>query len=275
MRTWWQREPPGEVRRLPRGDIVCCDALDFLESLRDECAQIVFMDPPFNLGKSYGCDDGHQDRRKEGDYLRYMTEVVRRSCDVLRPGGALYLYHIPRWAITFAGLLQTALQFRHWIAISMKNSFARPRHLYPAHYALLYFTKGQPSVFRRPKIPIPRCRHCNGQIRDYGGYKDYVKHGINLSDIWDDISPVRHRRYKHRGSNELPLEIPRRVVRISGWPNGLLVDPFAGTGASLVAALERGMRFAACDRELEYCDLMLKRLSPTHGVRGQERGNRS
>jgi len=97
-------------------------------------------------------------------------------------------------------------------------------------------------------------------VRDYGGYKQFVAGGVNLSDVWDDISPVRHAKYKHRTENELPYEIPRRIVEISGNDKGVLVDPFAGTGSSLIAAKEHGMRFVACDIEKRYCELMVNRL---------------
>jgi len=100
------------------------------------------------------------------------------------------------------------------------------------------------------------CRHCEKHVKDYGGYKDFVRDGINLGDIWDDLSPVRHKKYKHRGPNELPLEIPRRVVQISGVRGGVLVDPFGGTGGSLIASLEGKMKFVACDSQLSYCDIV-------------------
>ncbi len=107
----------------------------------------------------------------------------------------------------------------------------------------------------------PRCRHCTKYIKDYGGYEKFVRRGINLSDFWEDLSPVRHKKYKHRNCNELPLGIPRRVVQISGGRGKLIVDPFAGSGTSLVAAVERGMRFVACDTEPSFCKLIHQRLA--------------
>jgi site-specific DNA-methyltransferase (adenine-specific) len=260
--SWWQRQPT-KIYRLPQGDIACCDALDLLTSLRHESADIVFLDPPFNLGKAYGKNGAGADRLTEDDYLEYMTLVLNESVNVLKKGGALYLYHIPRWAFRLASVLQSRLTFRHWIAVSMKNGFPRGDFLYPAHYSLLYFTKGEPAHFSRPKIKPPRCRHCNGYVRDYGGYERFVRRGINLSDIWDDISPVRHKKYKHRDSNELPITILRRVVEISGGPRRVLVDPFAGAGTSLVAAVEKRMRFVACDAELSFCKLIRRRVVTT------------
>ena len=232
-----------------------------LPSLRDECADIIFLDPPFNLGKRYGKNGSHGDRRKESDYMCYMEKIISHSARVLKKGGSLYLYHIPKWAIRFGPYIEKHLDFQHWIAISMKNGFVRGDHLYPAHYALLYYSKGKPISFNRPKVPKPICARCKRDLRDYGGYKKYVENGINLSDVWDDVSPVRHKRAKTRTANELPLVIPQRVISISGTKNGLIVDPFAGSGTTIIAAQEAGMKFVVSDCEEEYCELMYARVN--------------
>ena len=259
--SWWQEKPPG--RRFPdkAGEVICADALALLKALRSNIADIVFLDPPFNLGKIYGSRGARQDRRPEGDYLAFMTEVIGQAVRVLRSGGSLYLYHIPRWAVRLAPILQKELRFCHWIAISMKNGYPRRKGLYPAHYALLHYTKGAPAVLRRPQIPPPVCPHCDEFIRDYGGYREHVEDGINLSDVWDDLSPVRHLKYKLRGANELPLAIPKRAVEMSGRRNGLLVDPFAGTGSAIVLARLEGMKAIAGDIEMANCRLILQRLA--------------
>src|SRR5438132_6118359 len=126
------------VYNLPKGDIVCGDALDFLNSLHDKSADIIFLDPPFNLGKRYGKNGAKADLIQQDAYFKYLSSVLERCAAVLKDGGALYLYHIPRWAFKFANVLEEHLTFRHWIAISMKNGFVRGASLYPAHYSLLY-----------------------------------------------------------------------------------------------------------------------------------------
>jgi site-specific DNA-methyltransferase (adenine-specific) len=257
---WWQGPFKGTIYRHPRGEIVHADALHCMESLRDLCADIVFLDPPFNLGKRYGKNGSHHDRKKESEYLDYMEKVIGHSARVLKKGAALYLYHIPKWATRLSAYLEQSLDFRHWIAISMKNGFVRGDHLYPAHYALLYYTKDKPAAFTRPKVPRPICSRCKKDLRDYGGYKEYVANGINLSDVWDDVSPVRHRKTKTRTANELPLIIPQRVITISGCSGGLVVDPFAGSGTTILAAVAADMQFVAADCEIEYCELMHDRV---------------
>lgn len=261
---WKRGRKPALTSRFTDGEVVCEDAMELLSSLRRASADIVFLDPPFNLGKEYGTKTAADDLRNETEYRTYMSRVFRESVHILKPGGALYLYHLPFWAFQFAGLLQKKLTFRHWIAIAMKNGFARGEALYPAHYGLLYFTKGKPAYFNRPKIPTARCRHCKKPIKDYGGYKEFVADGVNLSDFWEDLSPVRHK--KTRDANELPIALLRRVVAISGAPGGLVVDPFAGSGTSLVAARERAMRFVGGDYDQQNCSVMVQRLTEAGGV---------
>jgi site-specific DNA-methyltransferase (adenine-specific) len=248
------------------------EALDFLRTLPGECADLVFLDPPFNLGKNYADGDRTIDARPPEAYAAWLAEVVREAARVLRKGGALYLYHMPIWAMRLGGAIDGNLQFRHWIAVSMKNGFVRGQRLYPAHYALLYFTKGPPRVFRRPKLKPARCRHCNELIKDYGGYLAIIaKKGINLSDFWDDLSPVRHATTKHRRANELPGKLFERIMRMSGRRGGLYVDPFAGSGSGVVAAAKAGMRFAACDLLPDNCALVCERLKSRKTPHSQRR----
>lgn len=265
MRFWKRRPTCHQRQPTPAAELFSCDALNLLKGIRDDVTDIVFLDPPFNLGKRYGSRSPKKDRLSPDEYEKEMREVLQEAARILRPGGALYLYHLPEWALRLGYSTMETLSLRHWIAVSMKNGFVREGRLYPAHYALLYLTKGSPRVFNRPKIPVLRCRHCDGSVRDYGGYEKFVKDGINLSDVWDDISPVRHPANKHREANEIPMTIVERVVEISGSPGGILVDPFMGTGSSLVAAMRAGMRAVGADAEPSQVGIVEERLQRQSG----------
>lgn len=244
-----------------RADVFQGDAVHFLGSLPSECAALVFLDPPFNLGKQYSPSDPRIDLRAEPDYKAWLTNVLIEAVRVLAPGGTLYLYHMPKWALQLGPTLMGVLDFRHWIAVSMKNGFARGRRLYPAHYALLMFSKGSPTNFARPKLKPQACRHCGRLVKDYGGYRSIIEEqGLNLSDIWDDLSPVRHRTTKTRSANELPRALFDRIMAISGAPGELFVDPFAGSGGGIIAAARASMRVAACDLLRSNCTITVKRL---------------
>jgi site-specific DNA-methyltransferase (adenine-specific) len=243
------------------GRISHAEASAQLKSLPDSSAHLVFLDPPFNLGKKYG-RQRTADRKPVETYAAWLEGVALQSARVLAPGGALFLYHLPTWGLRIGALLQRHLEFRHWIAISMKNGFVRGNRLYPAHYCLLYFTKGTPAFFKRPRLPPELCRVCGKTVRDYGGYREIIESkGINLSDVWTDISPVRHKSTKTRRANELPLRMTNRILDIAGQRGKLFVDPFCGSGAAVVSAAAAGMQFVGSDLSLASCRLTAKRLT--------------
>jgi site-specific DNA-methyltransferase (adenine-specific) len=243
-------------------DVYASEALDLLGSLPNKSARIVFLDPPFNLGKVYS---NSRDNLPGHDYEDWLTRVMVESVRILEPGGSLFVYHLPIWGMKIGAWLIEELEFRHWIAVSMKSGFARGRRLYPAHYSLLYFTKGEPASFKRPRISPVRCRHCDELIKDYGGYWPVIqKKGLNLSDVWEDISPVRHASTKTRQPNELPRKLVDRVLAIAGRKGKLFVDPFCGSGAAALAAANCGMRVIASDLSGRYAQLTLERIKKSH-----------
>jgi site-specific DNA-methyltransferase (adenine-specific) len=245
-----------------KGKIFQAEALDFLKSIPQNSAAIVFLDPPFNLGKDYSTRRGKSDKKPAEEYRQWLYSLLEESSRILARGGLLFVYHLPLWGIRIGSALEKDLKFVHWIAVSMKNGFVRGPRLYPAHYCLLMFSKGLPRHLKRPRVPLAECRHCGEYVKDYGGYLSLVEaRGVNLSDVWDDLSPVRHANRKHRKANELPLAMMQRIMEIGKAPGKLYVDPFAGAGGGVVAAAKSGMMFMACDLFAANCTLIVERLS--------------
>jgi site-specific DNA-methyltransferase (adenine-specific) len=240
------------------GALFSADCLEILKRLSPETVDCVFADPPFNLGKNY--KNGFDDRIKDAAYYDWCRQWITECCRTLKPGGAFFLYAMPELAVRFASILNDHLTFRHWIALTMKGTYPRGKKLYPAHYALLYYTRGEPKTFNKLRLPISACRHCGGEIRDYGGHRDKLNPaGLNLTDFWDDTSPNRHKRYKVRpGVNELKMMIPERAILMSTNENDLVLDPFGGGGSTYQAAERHGRRWLGI--ELYDCDSIKERL---------------
>lgn len=240
------------------------DCLKFLKSITTDSIDMIFADPPFNLGKDYG--EKINDQVSDQDYLNWSKAWILESIRVLKPGGSLFIFNLPKWCIEYGAYLnQQGMLFRHWIACRMPKAFPRGKRMSPAHYSLLYYTKGEPTVFNKIYTPIQVCRHCGGEIRDYGGHRKKLNpQGINLMDIWDvpeevwqdadycdsnqerlwtdleeiwsDIPPVRHRQHKNRTANELAPIMLERVIAMTTNPHQIVVDPFGGSGTTYYAA---------------------------------------
>ena len=218
------------------GVLYDADCLHVLKRMKPEVIDTVFADPPFNIGKDY--KNGYNDKVDRDAYLAWCRTWIHECCRVLKPGGAFFIYATPELAIQFASIMEEKLNFRHWIALTMKGTYPRGKKLYPAHYALLYYTRGAPRVFNKVRLPIETCRHCGKEIRDYGGHRNKMNaQGVNLTDFWTDTSPNRHAKFKVRpGVNELKLMIPERAILISTQPCDIVLDPFGGGGSTYQAA---------------------------------------
>jgi site-specific DNA-methyltransferase (adenine-specific) len=143
------------------GNCTTLDCLDVLPQMVTETVDLVFADPPFNLGKDYG--NGVNDSLKDHEYLEWCKRWMAERIRLLKPGGAFFLWNLPRWNIEHGHYLNEAgMMFRHWVAVDIKYSLPIPGRLYPSHYSMLYYTKGKPKSFHRPRVPIPVCRHCGG-----------------------------------------------------------------------------------------------------------------
>jgi site-specific DNA-methyltransferase (adenine-specific) len=224
------------ILKTPLGEVHQLDCLELLSSLESATVDLAFADPPFNLGKQYSSNIN--DAIAAHEYVAWCRTWLSEMIRVLKPGGSLFLWNLPKWNVPLAAYLMEHLTFRHWIAVDIKYSLPITGRLYPSHYSLLYFVKGaKPAIFHPDRLPVPCCRHCGGELRDYGGYKDKMNpKGVNISDVWGDIPPVRHAKYKKRQANGLSLKLMDRILAMASDPGSLVLDPFAGSGTTFAVA---------------------------------------
>ena len=244
----------------PRGVLYKGDILKLLPHVRNDSIDTVFADPPFNLSKVYGTRVN--DNRSGREYISWCKEWIDECIRIVRPGGAIFVYNLPKWNITLGShLTESGMIFRHWIAVNIKLSLPIPGRLYPSHYSLLYFTKGKPRIFKKIRTPIEVCRHCGKEIKDYGGHRGAMNpNGVNLTDVWSDITPVRHWKLKSqkRTANQLSTKLLERVVQMTTRECDIVLDPFGGSGTT----------YDVCERldrhwigmEIESCDVIIERL---------------
>jgi site-specific DNA-methyltransferase (adenine-specific) len=236
------------------------DCLEFLPLIKDNVVDTVFADPPFNLNKKYGARS--KDNRNEDEYIQWCYEWINECARTLKPGGSFFLYNLPKWNLLLGSyLMRMGLEFRHSIAIEMNSSLPIRGRLYPSHYSLLYFSKGRPKTFRKIRTPIETCRHCDGDIKDYGGHKKFMNpNGVNLKDVWTDIPPVRHAKFKSsdRKANALSTKLLDRVIEISTLPGDLVLDPFGGSGTTFAVCEQKERNWIGI--EIDFAPQIVERL---------------
>lgn len=207
----------------------------------DMPVSVTFLDPPFNQGKDYEYFD---DAISEDDYWRWMTDVCTKVHAATAEGGALYFMQREKNAEHVLRCIREAgWTFQNLIIWSKHTSAVPGTHRFGKQYQIIAFaTKGdRASVFHRLRIdaPLPP------------GYRQPRQNGIYVTDCWDDIKeltsgyfagdealrcPTGERFHKQQA----PVALLVRVILSSSNPGDLVLDPFAGTGTTLVAAKQLG-----------------------------------
>ncbi len=202
---------------------------------------LTFLDPPFNQGKDYEYFD---DAMAEDAYWRWMTDVCRRIHDVTVDGGALYFMQREKNAEHVLRSMREAGWALQNLIVWLKSTSAVPGpHRFGKQYQIIAFgTKGQrPRVFHRLRVDAP--------LRP--GYRHPRQSGIYVTDCWDDIreltsgyfageEALRRPTGERFHKQQAPLALLARIVLSSSNPGDLVLDPFAGTGTTLVAAKQLG-----------------------------------
>lgn len=244
------------------GELFQGDCLEVMAAIPDATVDLAFADPPFNLGKAYSSNIN--DALDHGEYIAWCKAWLDEMIRVLKPGGSLFVWNLPKWNLPLGAYVGEQITFRHWISVDIKYSLPIQKRLYPSHYSLLYFVKGdKPAIFHPDRLPVPCCRHCGGELRDYGGYKNKMNPmGVSLTDVWTDIPPVRHAKYKKRDANGLALKLMDRIVSMASDPGSLVLDPFGGSGTTYVAAELTGRRWIGSELD---CSAIIDRFSAIEG----------
>ena len=239
------------------GKVIQGDALRVMGKIPDNSIDMTFADPPFNLKKTY---NQYADDREVDEYLAWCEDWIHEMVRVTKPSGSIFVHNIPKWLTFFAGYLNKEALFRHWIAWNAMGA-PRGKTLLPTHYGILWYVKSRNFKFYDIRAPHARCRTCNGLFADYGGKKNIIHpYGTLVSDLWTDIHRIRHNSRRDNHPCQLPEPLLERLILMTTDEDDIVLDPFAGTGTTSVAAEKLGRKHIGIDIDNNYVDISNSKL---------------
>jgi len=254
--------------------IVTGDSLEIMKKIPDNTVDVSFVDPPFNLIKSY---NSYKDNKGEQEYLDWSKKWILEMIRITKPTGSIFIHNIPKWLMEYYRMIMNEKEnvkednphFKHlrnlrvidWIVWNEPGS-PKGRYLYASHYGVLYLGKSNKTKFFNLRIPHKFCRTCHALLKDYGGKKAQVNEfGTILSDVWDDIHRYKHRKRRDSHPNQLPEPLMERILLMSADEGDLVLDPMAGVGTTCIAAKKLGMHYIGIDMDENYCKIAREKLS--------------
>lgn len=254
----------------------CGDALEFLKSLPSGFASLVVTSPPYNLGKEY-------ERKKVLEiYLQEQEHVIDELIRVTREDGSIcwevgnYVEEgevYPLDVFFYETFKKKGLQLRNRIIWHFGHGLHASRRFSGRYETLLWFTKTDRYVFNLNAVRIPSKypgkTHFKGPNR---GKPSGNPLGKNPSDVWGiiqqeweagllNIPNVKaNHPEKTKHPCQFPIELVQRCVLALTNEDDWVLDPYAGVGSSLIAAISQGRRTIGCEKEREYVEIAKDRI---------------
>lgn len=241
--------------------IYCGDSVKLLAEWPAGGVDLVFADPPFNIGYVY---DKYHDDVPNTEYVRWSRQWMAACRRALKPDGSFYIAIGDDFAADIRILARKLdLHLRNWIiwhytfGQNMRNKFSR------GHTHIFYFTKHPYRfTFNDRLLRFPSARHTE--------YQDLRADPLGRlpDDVWDEFPRVCGTFKERAGFHgcQMPEALLMRIIMASSNPGEIVLDPFIGSGTTAAAAKRVGRRYVGIDISEAYAEHTRKRLE---GVRDE------
>ncbi len=236
-------------------EVINGDCLDVLSGIHD--VDLLFADPPYNIGVDYG-DDPYGDNMLEDDFEMWCREWLSLSAAALTPTGSMWVmcphelaWHVGAWLMSIDMHYRATITWYESFGVNRRMNFGKTSRV------ILYFTK-DPKVFAFDDSTV-----MVQSGRQQAGDKRAKSEGKIMDDVWTDIPRLcgTHAERLPHFPTQLPLKLLRRIVSVSSCPGDLVVDPFSGSAATGVAAVQLERRYIGIERCEAYALASKERLS--------------
>ncbi len=213
------------------------NCLKILEEKKiSKSVHLTFLDPPFNQNKDYAF---HHDKLSAEEYWGMMKKACQSILEITSDGGAIYFMQREKnTEEVLRCLRETGWTLQNLIIWKKKASAVPQSARYGKHYQVIAFaTKGKSRVFNKLRIDPP--------LLETEKYRR--PNGMYVTDIWDDIreltsgyfageEPLRNESGERFHKQQSPIALLVRIILSSSQIGDTVLDPFAGTGTTLVTA---------------------------------------
>jgi len=249
--------------------LLCGDCLDILPTLDAASVDVAVTSPPYNIGLGYRSYD---DRREETAYLDWMVSVATAVRRVLRPDGSFFLNisgsskspWLPFELIVRLRPLFVLQNHITWIksvaigddTVGHFKPVAGERFLHQAHEHIFHLTLTGDVKLDRLGVGVPYKDKSN--IARRGHAADLRCRGNTWFIPYDTIQS-KSQKFHHPGT--FPIDLPRWCIRLHGRHPAVVLDPFMGTGTTMVAAALEGADAIGIEIDPSYFEIATRRLA--------------
>ena len=249
--------------RTPWPTVSSRPTFDVLDQLPEQFADLLILDPPYNLDKQFA--DRKFGRRSHDEYLQYLESWFPRLLKVLRPHASVYLCGDWQCSAADFQVMAKYLKVRNRITWQREKGRGAQNNWKNCCEDIWFATVGNKYYF--DVDAVKQKRRVIAPYRENGRPKDWQETSEGNyrltcpSNFWDDISvPYWSMPENTDHPTQKPEKLLAKLILASSRPGDLVFDPFLGSGTTAVVAKKLGRHFTGIEINQEYCRWALKRL---------------
>ena len=252
------------------GRIIHGDALEVLQQIPDESIDLIFVDPPYNIGKNFA---GRKDKWKtDKDYLDWCYQWIDLCIQKVKPNGSLYLMTSTQFMPYFDLYVRDKVTILSRIVWSYDSSGVQAKNYFGSMYEpILYCVKNKNNyTFNSDDILVEAKTGSKRKLIDYRKnppqpYKTEKVPG----NVWD-FARVRYRMEEYENHpTQKPVALLERIIKASSKTGDTVLDPFSGTFTTCYVAQQLNRRFVGIEIQEEYLKIGLRRLGIATEYKGE------
>lgn len=240
------------------------DCLELLQEIPDRSLGLVITSPPYNIGKEY------EKRLKLETYLKQQAAVIGECARCLSPHGSIcwqvgnYVDDgaiIPLDTVLYPIFTSLGLRMRNRIIWHFEHGLHCSRRFSGRYETIIWFTKSDKYTFNLDPVRVPQKypgkKHFKGP--NAGKYSCNPL-GKNPGDLWVIPNVKSNHIEKTEHPCQFPVELIERFVLSMTNKDDWVLDPFLGTGTTIIAAIRHNRRGAGAETVEKYVRLARNRI---------------
>lgn len=246
------------------------DALEVLATIPDETVDLIFVDPPYNIGKNFA---GKKDKWKtDEDYLNWCYQWIDLCIRKLKPNGSFYVMTSTQFMPYFDIYLRDKVTILSRIVWSYDSSGVQAKNYFGSMYEpILYCVKDKNNyTFNAADIMVEAKTGAKRKLIDYRKNPPQPYNTEKVpGNVWD-FARVRYRMEEYENHpTQKPISLLERIVKASSNEGDLVLDPFCGTFTTCFVAKELKRNFIGIEIQEEYFKIGLRRLGIVDEYKGE------
>ncbi len=253
--------------------IQCADCVEALKRLPDDCVDLVVTSPPYDGVRSY--KGFSYDLHATGEQLFRVLKDGGIAAMVIQDqtvnfGKSLTSFRtIVDWCDNIGFRMFECVIYRKW---GTEGAWWKYRFRVDHEYIPLFLKGGKPRYFDKEPLKVPskhggKVMTGSGNRRTDGTTTPTVTRPINSmkcrGTVWDYLMAGDKDKLKRQHPAVFPDKIPCDLIRCFCPPQGIVLDPFMGSGSTAVAAKRTNRHFIGFEISQDYCELARRRLAKT------------